>query len=108
MKNKKFDHRQLIESLSNIDINNHHSITIILNDLNKGEDLILNRNMFVEDVLPSAIIRKLTDEEMKNYRTPFSKNQDRQPTLNWPRQIPISGEPKHMVELVKEYSQWIM
>ena len=75
---------------------------------NKGEDLILNRNMFVEDVLPSAIIRKLTDEEMKNYRTPFSKNQDRQPTLNWPRQIPISGEPKHMVELVKEYSQWIM
>ncbi len=75
---------------------------------NKGENLILKRNMFVESVLPSAVIRKLTDEEMKNYRTPFTKYEDRQSTLNWPRQIPISGEPKHMVELVTEYSQWIM
>ena len=64
--------------------------------------------MFVESVLPSAVIRKLTDEEMKNYRIPFTKYEDRQSTLNWPRQIPISGEPKHMVELVTEYSQWIM
>tara|TARA_Y100001970_G_scaffold291999_1_gene431432 strand:+ start:1858 stop:2736 length:879 start_codon:yes stop_codon:yes gene_type:complete len=75
---------------------------------NKGEDLVLNKNIFVEVVLPSAVIRKLTDEEMKNYRAPFTKYEDRQPTLNWPRQIPISGEPKQMVELVAEYSKWIM
>ena len=73
----------------------------------KGEDLVLNRNMFVEGVLPSAVIRKLSDEEMGNYRAPFVNIEDRQPTLNWPRQIPISGEPDHMVELVSEYSKWM-
>ena len=74
----------------------------------KGEDLILNRNMFVEGVLPSAVLRKLTDEEMGHYRAPFANTEDRQPTLNWPRQIPISGEPDHMVELVTEYAKWMM
>jgi len=74
----------------------------------KGEDLVLNRNMFVEGVLPSAILRKLTNEEMGNYRAPFINPDDRQPTLNWPRQIPISGEPDHMVEIVSEYSKWMM
>ena len=74
----------------------------------KGEDLVLNRNMFVESVLPSAVLRKLTDEEMEHYRAPFANSEDRQPTLNWPRQIPISGEPDQMVELVTEYANWMM
>jgi len=73
----------------------------------KGEDLVLNRNMFVEGVLPSAVLRGLTPEEMAHYRAPFSNPDDRQPTLNWPRQIPISGEPVHMVELVEEYAQFM-
>ena len=73
----------------------------------KGEDLVLNRNMFVEGVLPSAVIRKLSDEEMGNYMAPFVNIEHRQPTLNWPRQIPISGKPDHMVELVSEYSKWM-
>lgn len=49
----------------------------------KGEDLVLKRNLFIEGVLPSSIPRKLTDEEMAAYRTPFAKEQDRQPMLNW-------------------------
>ena len=49
----------------------------------KGEDLVLKRNLFIEGVLPSSILRKLTDEEMAAYRTPFAKEQDRQPMLNW-------------------------
>jgi haloalkane dehalogenase len=73
----------------------------------KGEDLVLNRNMFVEGVLPSAVLRGLTDEEMKYYRAPFATPDDRQPTLNWPRQIPIEGEPKPMVELVEAYAAWM-
>ncbi len=73
----------------------------------KGEDLILNRNMFVEAVLPSAVLRDLTDEEMNHYRAPFSTPEDRQPTLNWPRQIPIEGEPAEMCELVSEYGNWM-
>ena len=73
----------------------------------KGEDLVLSRNLFVEAVLPNSIIRKLTDEEMDHYRAPFSTLDDRQPTLNWPRQIPIDGEPVEMVELVTEYGCWL-
>ena len=75
---------------------------------NKGEDLILQRNMFVEAVLPSSVIRKLGSEEMEHYRRAFSTPDDRQPTLNWPRQIPIDGEPEHMVKLVDSYGQWML
>ena len=74
----------------------------------KGEDLILQRNMFVEAVLPSSVIRKLGEEEMEHYRRAFSTPHDRQPTLNWPRQIPIDGEPEHMVKLVDSYGQWML
>ena len=73
----------------------------------KGEDLVLERNMFVEAVLPSSIIRELADEEMNAYRAPFDTPDNRQPTLNWPRQIPIEGEPAHMVELVKAYGTFM-
>ena len=73
----------------------------------KGEDLVLERNMFVEAVLPSSIIRDLSDEEMAAYRAPFYSPEHRQPTLNWPRQIPINGEPLHMVELVDAYAAFM-
>ena len=69
----------------------------------KGEDLVLERNMFVEAVLPSSVIRELANDEMNAYRAPFDTPDNRQPTLNWPRQIPIEGEPAHMVELVEAY-----
>ncbi|MEH6634576.1 MAG: haloalkane dehalogenase [Halioglobus sp.] len=73
----------------------------------KGEDLVLQRNMFVEAVLPSSVMRGLGEEEMQHYRAPFSTPDDRQPTLSWPRQIPISGEPAEMVDLVSSYGQWM-
>jgi len=73
----------------------------------KGEDLVLERNMFVEAVLPSSIIRDLSDEEMAAYRAPFDSPEHRQPTLNWPRQIPINGEPPHMVERVDAYAAFM-
>ena len=74
----------------------------------KGEDLVLQRNMFVEAVLPSSVIRDLSEEEMDHYRRAFSRPDDRQPTLNWPRQIPIDNEPAHMVKLVDSYGQWML
>ena len=73
----------------------------------KGEDLVLERNMFVEAVLPSSILRDLTEDEMAAYRAPFDTPDNRQPTLNWPRQIPIEGEPPHMVELVAAYGAFM-
>ena len=73
----------------------------------KGEDLVLQRNMFVEAVLPSSVIPQMGEEEMNQYRKAFTKAADRQPTLNWPRQIPIDGEPPHMVDLVTSYGEWM-
>ncbi len=73
----------------------------------KGEDLILNRNLFIEAVLPSSIMRPLTGEEMATYRAPFADAPDRQVMLNWPREIPIAGEPPHMVALVQSYADWL-
>ncbi|MEM8560824.1 MAG: haloalkane dehalogenase [Pseudomonadota bacterium] len=73
----------------------------------KGEDLILERNLFIEAVLPGSVIRELGEEEMRHYRSPFLRPEDRQPMLNWPRQIPLAGEPKNMVELVAQYGRWL-
>jgi haloalkane dehalogenase len=73
----------------------------------KGEQMILERNMFVERVLPGSVLRKLTDAEMIEYRKPFLKAEHRWPTLTWPRQIPILGEPADVVEIVSDYAQWM-
>ena len=73
----------------------------------KGEDLVLKRNLFIEGVLPSSILRKLSDEEMAAYRAPFALEADRQPMLNWPRQVPIAGEPPQVVALVQQYARWL-
>jgi haloalkane dehalogenase len=73
----------------------------------KGEDLVLTRNLFVEGVLPSSVLRDLSAEEMAHYRAPFDTPANRQPTLNWPRQIPIDGEPPHMVSLVEAYGAFM-
>jgi haloalkane dehalogenase len=73
-----------------------------------GEEMILQKNMFVERVLPHSVIRKLDEEEMEVYRRPFaSAGEDRRPTLTWPRMIPIDGEPTHMVKLVEDYGAWL-
>jgi haloalkane dehalogenase len=73
----------------------------------KGEAMILERNMFVERVLPGSVLRKLTEAEMTEYRRPYSKAEDRWPTLTWPRQIPIAGEPADVVQIAADYSQWM-
>ena len=72
-----------------------------------GEDLILKKNLFIEGVLPNAIIRNLTETEMNIYRKPFLKEIDRRPTLDWPRQIPINNEPEDVCKIVDDYSSWM-
>ncbi len=71
----------------------------------KGEQMILDRNMFVERVLPGSVLRKLTAAEMTEYRRPFESREDRWPTLTWPRQIPIAGEPADVVQIAADYSR---
>ena len=72
-----------------------------------GEEMILEKNLFIEAVLPGSILRKLSDEEMNEYRRPFNDKKSRQPTLDWPRQIPLEDEPPEICKIVDSYSQWM-
>jgi haloalkane dehalogenase len=74
----------------------------------KGEELILERNYFVEKILPGSVLSPLSDEAMEAYRRPFARaGEDRRPTLTWPRQIPIDGEPPDVVADVEAYGKWL-
>ncbi len=72
-----------------------------------GENMIINQNMFVEAVLPGAILRKLSAEEMDRYREPYLDPPSRKPTWRWPNEIPIDGEPADVVEAAQAYSEWL-
>jgi haloalkane dehalogenase len=73
-----------------------------------GEDMVLDKNVFVERVLPASVLRRLTEEEMAEYRRPFAAvGENRRPTLTWPRQIPIEGEPADVTAVVEDYARWL-
>jgi len=73
-----------------------------------GESIVLEKNVFVERILPSSIIRDLTEDEMKVYLKPFVEpGESRRPTLTWPREIPIDGKPADMVEVVEANRDWL-
>ncbi len=73
-----------------------------------GESMVLEKNIFVERVLPGSVLRGLSEEEMAVYRRPFENaGEDRRPTLTWPRQIPLAGEPADVSAVVDAYGQWL-
>ena len=73
-----------------------------------GESMVLTHNVFVERVLPGSIRRKLSEEEMAEYRRPFLEpGEGRRPTLTWPREIPIEGEPADVTDIVAGYAEWL-
>ena len=72
-----------------------------------GEEMILEKNLFIEAVLPGSILRKLSDAEMNEYRRPFNDKKSRRPTLDWPRQIPLENDPPEICKIVDSYSQWM-
>ena len=73
-----------------------------------GEEMVLEKNLFIEGILPSAVLRDLTEEEMNVYRRPYLEpGESRRPTLTWPRELPINGEPEDVVSIVDGYSKWL-
>jgi haloalkane dehalogenase len=73
-----------------------------------GEEMVLEKNVFVERVLPGSILRSLDEAEINEYRRPFLRpGEDRRPVLSWPREIPIAGEPEQMVKIVEDYARWL-
>jgi haloalkane dehalogenase len=74
----------------------------------EGEDMVLRDNFFIEKILPGAILRTLSAEEMAEYRRPFAEpGEGRRPTLTWPRQIPIDGEPADVAKIVAASAEWL-
>jgi len=73
-----------------------------------GEEMVLQKNIFVERVLPDGVLRNLTEEEMDVYRRPYLESgEDRRPTLTWPREIPFEGDPADVDSIVGDYSDWL-
>jgi haloalkane dehalogenase len=73
-----------------------------------GEQMVLEKNIFVERILPASVIRRLSDEEMAVYRRPYRQpGESRRPLLTWPREIPIEGEPADVAQIVGGYAQWL-
>lgn len=70
--------------------------------------MVLEKNLFIERVLPGSILRKMSDDEMAVYRRPYQNaGEDRRPTLTWPRQIPIEGSPEDVHDIVQRYADWL-
>ena len=73
-----------------------------------GEEMVLQKNIFVERILPASVIRKLNAQEMSIYRKPFlDPGESRRPTLTWPRQIPVDGEPEDVATIIQSYGAWL-
>ena len=73
-----------------------------------GETMVLQNNYFIEEILPKALLRKLSEEERAEYRRPFTEpGEGRRPTLTWPRQIPIEGEPCDVTAIAAAYADWL-
>jgi haloalkane dehalogenase len=73
-----------------------------------GEEMVIEKNVFVERILPASVLRGLTGEEMTVYRHPYlEKGESRRPTLTWPREIPIDGQPSDVHEIVAGYAEWL-
>ncbi len=73
-----------------------------------GEEMVLDKNIFVERILPASVIKPLSDEVMEVYRKPYNEvGESRRPTLTWPREIPIDGVPAAMVEVVEANQAWL-
>jgi haloalkane dehalogenase len=73
-----------------------------------GEEMVLRDNAFIEQVLPHAVLRTLSAEEMAEYRRPFAEpGEGRRPTLTWPREIPIDGDPADVTVIAAAYADWL-
>jgi haloalkane dehalogenase len=73
----------------------------------EGEHLVLDENFFVEVILPGGMMRKMSEQEMEAYRAPYRDRDRRLPTLVWPRELPIEGEPADVVAIVQENADWL-
>ena len=74
----------------------------------EGDELVLKENFFVEKILPAMVIRELPKDVWDEYRRPYNEaGESRRPTLTWPREIPVEGEPADVLEIIKANNAWM-
>jgi haloalkane dehalogenase len=73
-----------------------------------GRELIVDQNVFVERVLPGAVVRPLTGDEMDHYREPFVDPAAREPVWRFPNELPIAGEPADVYAAAEQYHEWLL
>jgi len=74
----------------------------------EGERMVLEENIFIEKILPQAMIRQLTSDEWNHYRSPFrNSGEGRRALLSWPRSLPIEGEPPEVEKVVSRNCSWL-
>ncbi len=64
-------------------------------------------NGFIKQMLPQAIVRELSETEKAVYAGPFPTIGSRKPLLQFPRDVPIDGQPADVHSIISNYSQWL-
>ena len=72
-----------------------------------GRKLLIEENAFVEQLLPSSVVRKLTEAEVEHYREPYKLPASREPLWCWPNELPIGGSPADMLDIVAAAHSWL-
>lgn len=73
-----------------------------------GEELVLQQNLFIEKVLPAMVLGDLPTEVWNEYRRPYrNPGEDRRPSLTWPREIPVNGEPADVLAVIEANNRWL-
>jgi len=73
-----------------------------------GESMVIEKNIFVERILPASVLDGISAEDMAVYRRPYAAGgESRRPTLSWPREIPIDGKPADTHQIVSDYAAWL-
>jgi haloalkane dehalogenase len=72
-----------------------------------GEAIALDKNVFVDRIPPSAVLGNLSDDEMVQYKRPYTEaGESRRPILTWPREIPIDGHASDVHQIVSDFAAW--
>ncbi len=74
----------------------------------QGEEMVLENNFFVEEILFNiSVLREMSEAEKDAYRAPYPTPESRKPTLVWPREIPIGGEPADTTAEIIANGEWL-
>ena len=85
-----------------------HDIFSGFRDRNRGRQMIIDQNIFVEHVLPGGVVRELTETEHEYYKRPYLEPASREPVYVWPNQIPIEQRPSDVYDIATRYHNWLL